>query len=891
MQTQTPTHIQTQTHAYSSLKPSKLSASIIAPSSSPPPQTPPESAQSEIAAPISSRLRPRTSRTPLRPAPATETTPKSKATSKQQQQSKDTNADSAFEFNASKFCDFARVVTQQQQLSSLNGVPVAPSAEKGKPIDAWFSDHRSSPLVEGFRVANPTAMLDQLEIEEDLQVTPKASKISPVTATSSTPKSYAAAVLENLRSSVDQPPSPAAVANASKATSASRRPSTTTLSSVAKVAASVPPQRPQTATTIKATAATATTTSGDIGRMFAQLSLSATSAAVQQVIRRSAPHDLEAQERLLGATVAWKAKHAGQYCEFGNSGSGGVGKKHGGATVPKEFSFMSRAGSTIKIKSPVIKFVDIYNSNPSKKRKPIIKRFQNDLTVPRPFKFHEKMPHNNKYNNAEDGPRSPFVPLVNRMKHFEIGTPERFKTTARNSKVKIGTIYVAPRLTKPYSPFLMTKQRSKPTNLKTTEEMQIEEIANHPRFKARPLDKKILKEGNFGVPIVEKPVLTVPKSPHFSRPRTAPSTYRQPPPRQQNIIKANPIRYASTKPFEPHLEHRQIVPDDVRLPGEQMRCKKLREFEEALKAKQKEDEKKRIFMARPIPDLSAPAPLPEVKPRPPTEPEPFNLHVHNFPVVRSAFQTKPDGSIEISSAELVPTAQIKFTAQPMPIFEPFVPKKSNKLPTVPDSVVLHTDSRAEERRVFEEAKRAREAVEEEMRELAKLEREEFERHEIRRIRQDQTFQAQPIRQFPGVQVHASQKRLTEPSSPMLKEKRERLARMRSSLSNESSSRPGNNQGNYSSETVKIHQQRQQQLPRSCGGSGGKDEEEGWVSGVPYGEFENGCEEQNGGFEVKQVQVDEIVGSNGFGGVLKKHWPRPVDWIDSDGLNRPGSSEF
>ncbi|KAJ3131790.1 Protein tpx2 [Physocladia obscura] len=855
-QAQTPTQIQTQTHAYSSLKPSKLSASITAPSSSPLPETSPESAQSEISAPISSRLRPRTSRTPLRPAATTDSTPKSKASSKQQQ-SKDTSTDDAFEFNAPKFCDFSRVVAQQQQLSSLNGVPVAPSAEKGKPIDAWFDDHHSSPLAEATRVANPTALLDQLETEEDLQVTPKASKISPITAPSSTPKSYAAAVLQNLRNSGDQlilnsAPSPAAP----KLTTASRRPSTArpTMNTVTTAAnAAAPPQRPQTATTA---AAAATKTSGDIGRMFAQLSLSATSVAAQQAIKRSVTHDSEAQERLLGATAAWKAKHADQYGEFGNSGVGGVAKKNGETTVPKEFSFMSRAGSTIKIKSPVIK-----------KRKPIMKKFQTDLTVPKPFKFHDKPPRSSRYINTDEAPRSPFVPLVNRMKQFETGTPERFKTNARNPK--------------------------------TTEEMQIEEIANHPRFRARPLDKKILKDGNFGVPVVEKPALTVPKSPHFSRPRTAPSTYRQPPQPQQNIIKANPIRYAGTKPFEPHLEHRQIVPDDIHLPGEEMRHKKLREFEETLKAKQKEDEKKRMFMARPVPDLSAPAPLPEVKPRPPTEPEPFNLHAHNFPVVRSAFQTKPDGSIEISSAELVPqppAAQIKFTAQPMPVFEPFVPKKSNKPPTVPDSVVLHTDSRAEERRAFEEAKRAREAMEEEMRDLVRLEREEFERHEIRKIRQDQTFQAQPIRQFPGVQVHASQKRLTEPASPMLKEKRERLARMKSALSNEfsgGSSRAGNNRGNYSAETANTYQQQQQQQRRSGSGSGsgGEDDEEGWVSDVPYGEFEAGGEEEDGGFEVKQVRVNEVASIGGFEGMAKKQWPKPVDWIDSDGFNGPGSGEF
>ena len=69
------------------------------------------------------------------------------------------------------------------------------------------------------------------------------------------------------------------------------------------------------------------------------------------------------------------------------------------------------------------------------------------------------------------------------------------------------------------------------------------------------------------------------------------------------IIKANPIRLPPA-PFEPIIAHRVIEPPvDFTLPGDEIRQKKLRDFEEEVRRKEEEDMKNRNFIARPLPDL------------------------------------------------------------------------------------------------------------------------------------------------------------------------------------------------------------------------------------------------------------------------------------------------
>ncbi|CAG8842384.1 1775_t:CDS:2, partial [Racocetra persica] len=96
-----------------------------------------------------------------------------------------------------------------------------------------------------------------------------------------------------------------------------------------------------------------------------------------------------------------------------------------------------------------------FKSSRVQKRQPV-KKFVPELTVPRPFKFHAI----NRINKTENQlSTSPYIPLAARVKQFLEKTPDRFKS--KLVSIKPATVQVKPP-TKPKSPLLRTKLRSKP---------------------------------------------------------------------------------------------------------------------------------------------------------------------------------------------------------------------------------------------------------------------------------------------------------------------------------------------------------------------------------------------------------------------------------------------
>lgn len=109
------------------------------------------------------------------------------------------------------------------------------------------------------------------------------------------------------------------------------------------------------------------------------------------------------------------------------------------------------------------------------------------LTLPEPFHFHKTV---KRYETLETGPKSPFVPLVNKVKSFETETPDRFKAKPKAKKGKKGS--TEHQLTHPQSPYLTTRLRSKTKLQPTTEELEIMEIQNMKPIKALPLNRKVI---------------------------------------------------------------------------------------------------------------------------------------------------------------------------------------------------------------------------------------------------------------------------------------------------------------------------------------------------------------------------------------------------------------
>ncbi|XP_059065904.1 protein TPX2 isoform X2 [Cryptomeria japonica] len=112
------------------------------------------------------------------------------------------------------------------------------------------------------------------------------------------------------------------------------------------------------------------------------------------------------------------------------------------------------------------------------------------LTIPQKFHFCTEerfQTHRGTHCQAfaqSGNPASPYVPLAERVFKFQFNDPNRLLTRIENQPLK---------LTRPKEPDLVTSQRARPTRVKSSAELEEEMLANIPKFKARPLNKKILE--------------------------------------------------------------------------------------------------------------------------------------------------------------------------------------------------------------------------------------------------------------------------------------------------------------------------------------------------------------------------------------------------------------
>ncbi|KAI8914908.1 hypothetical protein DFJ77DRAFT_463908 [Powellomyces hirtus] len=395
------------------------------------------------------------------------------------------------------------------------------------------------------------------------------------------------------------------------------------------------------------------------------------------------------------------------------------------------------------------------------------------LTIPKPFNFHSTL---RSIANDVSAPKSPFVPLAVKVKTFETQVPDRFRGTKnkmRNSVVP-QSMPTSPwagrvRMTRPRSPYLLTKMRTKTHHVPSHEETELAELAKIQPFKAKPVDRHILHSEPI-LPAVPRAPITVPESPHITKPRPAPAR----PPSPPRIPHARPVpTKVFEAPFEPQIHHRVITPVEYELPGDQISRKKKLEFEQRRREEEAREREQKQFHAQPLPFDDVPSQRqPHIEPRPITQPLPFTLETE----VRGLFsQLALSSKLEREEAE--DQERKKFKAQPIPLAldHPFFPAASNKPLTSTDpDFILNTDARAEERRAFDERRREREREEERVRERMRKEQEEREAEEIRQLRAAQVHRAQPPQyatRMKPVTIHPSNRKLTDPASPFIGTKR------------------------------------------------------------------------------------------------------------------------
>uniref|UniRef100_A0A671SCY6 Targeting protein for Xklp2-B-like n=1 Tax=Sinocyclocheilus anshuiensis TaxID=1608454 RepID=A0A671SCY6_9TELE len=495
---------------------------------------------------------------------------------------------------------------------------------------------------------------------------------------------------------------------------------------------------------------------------------------------------------------------------------GQLPKKHVlSTTIPKEFNFCSDSrlknhmdgGSAEDNSYKEVNFTSQLRKHPSSPLKP-----PKGTTIPKPFNLSR-----GKRKLDEAGA---YVPMAQQIEQFQKRTPTRYHLRSRQSQERGPSPVKAekPKITHPKTPQLLTRQRHRPTMVKSTAEIEAEEAEKMQQFKfkalelnrkilegalipkkpgskevtkpegfqleiekrlqerqaskkpeeeedhtfhPRPLPTRILEEV-VGVP--EKKVLnpTVPESPAFAlknRVRMEKKKEEKPP----APIKAHAVPHFL--PFQPKLPVKsqvEMCPFSFEEREHERRVMKEKKLDEM------RNEELPKFKAQPLPDFHE-VHLPEKKVVEPTKPAPFKLMVDE----RGA--AKGDRWEQMMKEELKRQAEAAcFKARPNNVMhkEPFVPKKENRSilanstnSAVPEAFQLATERRAKERMDFEKELSEKEALRARMEEEQAREQEEQEKEETVRLRQEQVCKAQPIRRYKPMELKKSEVSLTVPQSP------------------------------------------------------------------------------------------------------------------------------
>ncbi|XP_042743328.1 targeting protein for Xklp2 isoform X2 [Lagopus leucura] len=483
----------------------------------------------------------------------------------------------------------------------------------------------------------------------------------------------------------------------------------------------------------------------------------------------------------------------------------------GQVTKPVDFHFCTENRIKQHVESqPEKEYKEVDFAAVLRKHPPSPMRMPKGPTVPKPFNL-----STGSKRKLEDT-SSEYVSLAQQVEAFQKRTPSRYHLRSRKSdEGPAPTKPVKARLTNPKTPVLQTKHRFRPVACKSAAELEAEEIEKiqQYKFKARELDHKILEGGPIlpkkppvkeltqpigfeleiekriqdrenkkqqeeehfkfhsrpcptkiledvvGVP--EKKVLpvTVPKSPVFALKSRTRMTSRDEEKEKEvaPVIKAHPMPHYGVpfKPKMPEQRHVEVCPFSFDSRDRERLIQKEKKIEEL----QKEEVPK--FKALPLPYFDH-VKLPEKKVKTPTQPEPFNLQIDER---GAAKQQSWKQQLEKDLKKQKEAACFKARPNVVVYQEPFVPKKENKMLSVPESFELATEKRAKERQEFEKRLANLEARREKLQERVRQQEEEREKEEIAKLRQELVHKANPIRRYRSVEVKPSEQPLTMPKSP------------------------------------------------------------------------------------------------------------------------------
>ncbi|CAN6457394.1 unnamed protein product [Victoria cruziana] len=356
------------------------------------------------------------------------------------------------------------------------------------------------------------------------------------------------------------------------------------------------------------------------------------------------------------------------------------------------------------------------------------------------------------------------IPQPPEFHEFHLKTMERASqhvgttSTEISQKGKPKPELTAPHgLTVPKSPHLETSTRARHQTIKSSAELEQEELAKMPKFKARPLNKKILEsKGELGVFRNQKHQATVPQEFHFA-------TDERLPPVQPVLDLFDKL--SITSDYREKEVLRTTIPNPFNLQTEERGLEKEKRFLAEVLQEKLEEQKARIPRASPYPySTDYPVIPPRPQPKECTKPEAFQLVslIRHEEEMQRLMQEKE--RMEREAAKMR-----KFKAQPVLDSDPIPVPEKRRIPlTQIQEFSLHVDHRADDRAEFDKKVKEKEAMYKRYREEYEAAKAMEEEKATKQMRRMMVPQARPVPSFANPFVpERSLKELTRPKSPCL----------------------------------------------------------------------------------------------------------------------------
>ncbi|KAF3444087.1 hypothetical protein FNV43_RR13777 [Rhamnella rubrinervis] len=336
-------------------------------------------------------------------------------------------------------------------------------------------------------------------------------------------------------------------------------------------------------------------------------------------------------------------------------------------------------------------------------------------------------------------PRS--TPLPPEFQEFHFKTMERANNNAESASV---TSTELPRqnqwkahLTEPKTPLLHTSLRARPPTVKSSFEIEWEELEKAPKFKAKPLNKKIFEsKGDLGIFCNTKKQVTIPQEFHFA------TNERIPPPAA--VVDLFDKLSLNSDPCHDNQIPRKTIPNPFHLHTDERGMEKERKFITEVMLKQWEEERARVPRANPYPyTTDYPVIPPRPEPKPCTRPEPFQLE--------SLLRHEEEMQREMEERQRKEREDEKmriFKAQPVLKEDPIpVPEKVRKPLTEVQEFNLHVDHRAVDRAEFDHKVKEKEMMYKRYREESEAAKMLEEEKALKQLRRTMVPHARPVPRF------------------------------------------------------------------------------------------------------------------------------------------------